>query len=175
MIVEAALALPLYMLFMFAVLQISTFAIAQAKVTVAVNQTAVELSQYAYVMSSDVATDASKVIGWLDGFVGVLGGDGDIVGAADSENPLVLMVGSTGGNDRVIAENMLRKHLKESDSSLRSMGLVDGADGVRVTDSTSVFSGDQVVLDVEYDLRLSFLIERDVTMRAYATTARWGK
>ena len=174
-IVEAALALPLYVLFMFAVLQLSTFAIAQAKVTVAVNQTAIELSQYSYVMSGEAGKNSKKIIGWLDSFIGKIGGSADIMGSADSENPLVLMVGSTGGNDRVIAENMLRKHLKQSDASLRSMGLVDGADGVRVSDSSTVLSGDQIVLDVEYDLRLSFLIERDVTMRAYATTARWGE
>ena len=174
-IVEAALALPLYVLFMFAVLQISTFAIAQAKVTVAVNQTAVELSQYSYAKNSDLGDDAGKVIGWLDSFIGAMGGGSDFTGSATSDNPLLLMVTGTGANDKMIAENMLRRHLKNSDASLRSMGLVDGADGVRVTGSTAVLSGDQIVLDVEYDLRLSFLIERDVTMRAYATTARWGK
>jgi hypothetical protein len=175
LVVEAAVAIPLYMMFILVILQISSWAIAQAKIAVAVNSTAMEISQYAYVRDDSLhfGGDIDNVVDALNSLSSGLGGGGDIFGVNGSENPLAQMVASSGG-DRAIARDLLRKHLKESDASLAAMGVVGGASGVDLTDKTTIFSGDRIVLDAEYQLQVTFFWDLTLDMRAHATTGRWG-
>src|SRR5699024_7248791 len=70
LIVEAAMALPVYLLFMLLVMKLSAVAVAPAKVTVAVNQAAIALSQASYVRSAAVTSDAADVIDLVEDLVG---------------------------------------------------------------------------------------------------------
>lgn len=175
LVVEAAVALPLYIMFMLVVLQISSFAIAQAKISVAVNQTAAEISQFSYVRDRDLklTNDTRSVIDLLNAFSTGLGGSGDVFGTDGSGNPLEQMIAGSS-NDRAVARDLLRKRLDESDRSLRSLGVVGGANGVDLTEATTIFGGDKVVLDAQYQLKVTFFWDVTVDMRATATTARWG-
>ncbi len=175
LVVEAAVAIPIYVFFVLAILQISSFAIAQAKIAVAVNSAAMEISQYAYVRDDSllITNDASVIIEALNSFSSGLGGSGDIFGVGGSENPMAQLINASG-NDREVARDILRKHLRESDSSLASMGVVGGASGVDLTDKTSVLGGDKVVIDATYQLQLTFFWDVTIDMQAHATTGRWG-
>lgn len=170
LIVEAAVALPLYVAFMLIVLSISSWAIAQAQVTVALNQTAMEISQYRYVRTTQIGSDVAAVKGALDDFSRGLGGSGDAFNASGSENPLVQAFNSDA---RAGARALLTKHLAGSDASLAAMGVVGGAGGVDLTADTSV-DDERVVLDAEYTLRVLFFWDIKVDMRAHAETGVWG-
>lgn len=175
LVVEAAVAIPLYVMFVLVILQISSFAIAQAKVAVAVNSTAMEISQYAYVRDESLALagNVRTISGALNDFSRGLGGAGDVFGMDGSENPLAQMLLSDAG-DREVARDLLHKHLRESDASLEAMGVVGGASGVDLTDETTIFGGDRIVLDAEYQLQVTFFWDVTIDMQAHATTGRWG-
>lgn len=170
------MAIPLYVMFVLVILQISSFAIAQAKVAVALNSTALEISQYAYVRDESLALsgDAIAIGGALNDFSRGLGGSGDIFGVNGSENPLAQMLASDA-SDRGVARDLLAKHLRESDASLAAMGVVGGASGIDLTDETTIFGGDAVVLDAEYQLQVTFFWDVTIDMTAHATTGRWGE
>ncbi|MGP7959734.1 TadE/TadG family type IV pilus assembly protein [Sanguibacter sp. A247] len=170
LIVEAAVALPLYVAFMLIILSISSWAIAQAQVTVALNQTAMEISQYRYVRTTTLGADVDAVKQALDDFSRGLGGSGDAFGTNGSENPLSQ---AFNGDARAGAKTLLNKHLSGSDASLAAMGVVGGANGVDLTADTSV-DDERVVLDAEYTLRVLFFWDITVDMRAHAETGVWG-
>lgn len=169
-IVEAAFALPLYVGFMLIILSISSWAIAQAKIAVALNQTAIEISQYRYIRTTQVGQDAARVKTALDTLSSELGGSGDVFGSEGSDNPLAQAFTSDA---RAGAKALMSKHLGDASSSLEAMGVVDGADGVSFTGATAI-DDDRVVLDAEYKLRVLFFWDIDVSMKAHAESGVWG-
>jgi len=166
LVLEAALAIPVYVFFVLAVMQLVVFATAQSTVTTAVNTTAVELSQHSYIRSTEVGQDVQHAANLLDQLVSGLSGK---AAGLDPDNPVL----QTTLNPGKAADEMLRKHLEGSDKGLRTMGVVDGADGVRATSQTSLFDGDKLVLDVEYELSVPWMFDHTITMHAHAETHRW--
>jgi len=166
LVLEAALAIPVYVFFVLAVMQIVVFATAQSTVTTAVNTTAVELSQHSYIRSTEVGQDVQHAANLLDQLVSGLSGK---AAGLDPDNPVL----QTTLNPGKAADEMLRKHLEGSDKGLRTMGVVDGAEGVRATSETNLFDGDKLVLDVEYELSVPWMFDRTITMHAHAETHRW--
>ena len=147
LIVEAALAIPVYFFFMLAILQIGSLAAAQTKVQVAVNQTAVEISQFSYARTSaagaDIAAGLTALQNGLD--------KGDLLGTGDSGNPIVQVI-SPGGSEKQGAGALLRRRLAPASGTLENLGLVGGIDALTVW-----FFGD-----------------RHVTMQAHAESSTWG-
>lgn len=170
LLVEAALAIPVYLFFMLALLQISSLAAAQTKVQVAVNQTAVEISQFSYARSTRAGSDVARGLEALQNGLD----NGDLLGTGDSGNPIVQVI-APGGSEKQAAAALLRRRLEPAASTLESTGLVGGIDSLDVTDETSFRGQDRVVLDVEYRLTVWFFGDRDVTMKARAETAAWGE
>ena len=170
LVVEAAVALPLYVAFMLIILSVSSWAIAQAKISVALNQTAMEISQYRYIRTTQVGQDANRVKDALDSLSSELGGSGDIFGTGGSDNPLAQAFTSDA---RAGAKAVMTKHLGGVGSSLAAMGVVGGADGVTFTSATSI-DDERVVLDAEYALRVLFFWDIDVSMKAHAESGVWG-
>ncbi|SFE75469.1 hypothetical protein SAMN04488035_0404 [Flavimobilis marinus] len=173
LIVEAAMALPVYLLFMLLVMKLSAVAVAQAKVTVAVNQAAIALSQASYVRSAAVTSDAADVIDLVEDLVGRLGSNDDVFGLNGSDNALALMVNDLP--EAELASRAVAGQLESQDALLKALGVVEGAEGVTFDPATvSVVTGDRVVLDAQYDVRLWFFGDHSLAMRAHAESTRWG-
>ncbi|NKX92249.1 hypothetical protein HF995_03005 [Sanguibacter hominis ATCC BAA-789] len=170
LIVEAAVALPLYVGFMLIILSISSWAIAQAKISVALNQTAMEISQYRYLRTTQVGQDVNRVKTALDTLSSELGGSGDVFGTHGSDSPLAQAFMSDA---RAGAKAVMAKHLGDESSSLNALGVVGGADGVSFTGATAI-NDERVVLDAEYTLRVLFFWDIDVSMKAHAESGVWG-
>lgn len=167
------MALPVYLLFMLLVLKLSAVAIAQAKVTVAVNQAAIALSQASYVQSAAVTSDAATVIDLVEDLVGALGSNDDVFGLNGSNNALALMANRLP--EAELASRAVAGQLESQDDLLHALGVIGGADGVTFDpDTISVMSGDKIVLDARYQVRLWFFGDRSLDMRAHAESSRWG-
>lgn len=169
LLVESALAIPVYLFFMLALLQIGSLAAAQTKVQVAVNQTAVEISQFSYARSTRAGSDVARGLEALQKGLD----NGDLLGTGDSGNPIVQVI-APGGSEKQAAAALLRRHLTPAAGSLESAGLVGGIDSISVTDETTFRGKDRIVLDVEYRLTVWFFGDREINMKARAETAAWG-
>lgn len=167
------MALPVYLLFMILVLKLSSVAIAQAKVTVAVNQAAIALSQASYVQSAAVTADAATVIDLVEEMVGALGSNDDVFGLNGSNNALALMANRVP--EAEMASRAVAGQLESQDDLLHALGVIGGAEGVTFdSGTTTVMTGDKVVLDARYKVRLWFFGDRSVEMQAHAESTRWG-
>lgn len=169
LVLEAAIAIPIYLFFMFLILQLSSVAIVQAKVSTAVNQAAVSLSQASYMKSTSVTQDAGVVITAVEKLVTLFTGGS---GSESTDNPFTLM--RTDTPDPEMASRVVKSELASQDATLKSLGLVGGAGGVEFGDSTTVLTGEKVHLEGTYEVRLWFFGERRISMMAAAETARWG-
>lgn len=170
LVLEAAIAIPIYLFFMFLILQLSSVAIVQAKVSTAVNQAAVSLSQVSYTKSSAVTQDAASVITAVESFISIFTGPS---GSDESDNPFTMM--RVGTSDVDMATRVVKSELATQDATLSSLGLVSGADGVTFDETTTtVLSGERIRLEGAYEVRLWFFGERRISMTAVAETARWG-
>lgn len=165
-IVEAALALPLYLIFSLAMLQLVVYSVAQARVEVAVNSAARELSQFVYATGGSVGSISQDAVDLYGGFMEILTGSNPGFGS-DTDALAQLM---QNGDDA--AQALLRGRLDSSNDTLRSLGVVDGADGLTVNPASSITDGDKIVLIVDYQLRIPFL-DYNINMSARAETARW--
>lgn len=165
-IVEAALALPLYLIFSLAMLQLVVYSVAQARVEVAVNSAARELSQFAYATGGSVGSISQDAVDLYGSFMEVLTGTNPGFGS-DTDALAQLMQ-----NGDEAAQLLLRGRLEGSNDTLRSLGVVDGANGLRVNPDSTITDGDKIVLIVDYQLRIPF-VDYNINMSARAETARW--
>ncbi len=165
-IVEAALILPLYLMFSIALLQLVIFAAAQARVEVAVNSTARELSQFTYVTGGDLGGYAQQAVNAYGSIMQQLTGDSP--GLGSDSNPIAQILQTGDG----AAQTLLRARLDSASDTLSGLGVVDGADGLIVNPESTITDGDQIELIVDYKLRVPF-VNIEIPMTAKAQTARW--
>jgi hypothetical protein len=179
LIVEATILIPLFMVAIFTVLSLVTITAAQGKIAIALNQSALELSQYGYVKSMNSADMLGKIDELTRVVSGVLGGASDDL---VNTNPASVALSSSGSNGAVIAKEMMKKHLGVGDEAGMTALLEDwGVSGLSF-DGSVVYGGDREInLVVKYDIEpLKWLgnltgFHFKFPVISTATTQSWGQ
>ncbi len=202
-IIEGALSLTF---FMFAVLTVYTMfhvSLAQARIGAALNTTAKEISQYAYVYDltglnekqanlkanggaaeSILSDNLSQVNDVYSAFSGLASGTSAIVSSPDNAESFLYYV-LNEGIDEVkgvatgeIARMLMKKHFgSDPDGYLKKLGVEDGIRGLSFWKSR-IFSGgdsDEILLDVRYQIRVVKLLDIDMKLNyeLCAKTKAW--
>lgn len=202
-IIEATLSLTF---FVFAVITLYTMfhvSLAQARIGTALNATAKELSQYAYIYDltglnkkqaniaanggaaeSILKDDLSQINGFYDAISGISDSTTAIVGnAGNTESFLYYMLneGLDAAKGAVVGEmarGLMKKNLGANpDKFLRGLGIEDGMQGLSFGKSRFFVSGEEeeIILNVRYQVTVVKLLDFDMKMNFELTakTRAW--
>lgn len=208
-VVEASIMLPLFMFTVLTVLGVYYACVAQSRISMALNDTAKEISVYCYLYGITGASDAQAgVAGKGASAAGQLEKTANSIGSLSTEdlntftdclsqlsdqgtdlvnngesylyyagNQLIEMGKGMVIDIDLIAPLFMSKHFGDDpDAYLRSLGVMNGLDGLDFSNSSfCVDGGEEVYLIVTYDLKALELLNIDVTwhMMQAAHTKAW--
>ena len=192
-IVEASIALPIFMFMMFTLLQIAQIAMAQAKISTTLDRTAKEMAQYAHIyyvsglasMASGTGGTSSKIADEIGGFiqkVGDLTGSdkiGDLGEALAGDSIMDVIKNKLGAAG---ARELFEKNIvSSSDPTEADMASIERKyhivpDSMDFGDSKILESGSKdLFLQVDYDIEVLKLLSLDIKfhMRHVSYAKAW--
>lgn len=200
-IVEATIVLPLFIFAILIILSVIDICYVQAKMSVALNSAAKEMSQYGYLYTtfeldehlSGEGGKSSELMGSLGEVFNKLGGQTE--GFSDELSGMFSTTGSIASGDSVaeyakdalgmtLAKQLVKKNLVSykddtAENFLRRNQVVDGVDGLNFLYTSFLTNADQNEVDivVSYEIRVLRLLNMDFKFRFVqrATSKVWGK
>lgn len=202
-IIEATLSLTFFMFAILTIYSMFHVCLAQARISAALNATAKEISQYAYVYDltglnekqasiaansgaaqTILSDDLSQVDDLYTAFSGIATGAIDIIGNADNTESFLYYVlnqgidAVKGGITGELSRMLIRKHFgNDPDKFLKGLGIEKGMSGLSFIKSRIFSSGKEndVVLDVRYQVTVVKLLDVDLKLNfeLCAKTRAW--
>ena len=202
-VIEATLSLTVFMFVLLTVYSMFHICLAQARIGVALNETAKEISQYSYLYSltdlnskqanlaanggvakSTLSDNLSQVDGIYDAFKGLAGTFAEAASSSDNAESF-LYYALDAGLDRakgeltgVLARNLMKKHFGSNpDKFLEGLGVKGGLSQLSFFKTTVFESGtkDDILLDVRYKVTVVKLLGFDLSLNfeQCAKTKAW--
>lgn len=202
-IIEASLSLTVFLFTLLTVYTMFHVSLGQARISAALNSTAKELSQYAYVYEltglnekqanlaanggaakSTLKNDLSQIEDLYDAIGGITNSASSIVSSGENAESFMYYILDQGIDQfkgdvvGVAARNLMKKNLgSNADGFLRGVGIKNGINGLNFRKTRVFTSGeeDYILLDVRYQITVIKLLDIDMTMNfeLCAKTRAW--
>ena len=191
-IVEAALSLSFFIFALIIVYSMVHFALAQARISAALNSTAKEISQYSYVYDLTglnekqanlaanggaaecvLSDNLSQINGVYDAFKGIASGTMSIISNPENTESFLYYVLNQGIDQvkgdltGVVARLLMRKHFgSDPDKFLKGLGIKDGMSGLSFIKTRIFREGEDndIILDVRYKVQIFKLLDFDMSL-----------
>ncbi|MFI3170086.1 MAG: hypothetical protein R3Y06_09095 [Faecalibacterium sp.] len=199
LIIEATISLTFFMMLIFTLLSLINIAYAQARIGIAVNSAAKELSQYAQLyyateMDEQLTGTGGTSSSFFESFAELINQLGDSASTINEElGSVITEAGTSLSGDNLgdylknymggtLARTLVQKNLVSTengsaDAYLRGLHVVNGLSGLDFG-NTSFLEGTtgNVNIVVEYDIQVIQLLNIDFTFHFvhYAYTTAWG-
>lgn len=202
-IIEATLSLTFFMFAILTIYSMFNVCLAQARIHAALNATAKEISQYAYVYDltglnekqanlaanggaaqSVLSDNLSQVNDVYTAFQGITSGAAAIAGSPDNTESFLYYVlnqgidAAKGGITGEVTRMLMRKHFGSNpDKFLKGLGIENGMSGLSFRKSRIFSSGTEndVLMDVRYQVTIVKLLDVDLKLNfeLCAKTRAW--
>lgn len=204
-VVEATISLSVFMFAIVTILTIINICLVQARIGVAINLAAKDISQYTYIYAltglnekqKELASNSNKAVITVDDALGEMDNMFDAVrgistlfqeGMHDEElrssmKSLVLNEIAEGVKSqaaglavKALVKDRLSTQEKDCDSFLKRMGIQEGLDGIRFSDSVVCLNGtDEIKIIAKYKVHVIRLLGNDIDIQFMqcAATKAW--